>query len=154
VTLLGIGLAVVATFAAISVKDLSLPAQDYNWLYVGARLISYSLGLSLTGLAIITLVRNLTAGVAAIFVLPTLDAIAGALLASRNIEATRALPFSALDRISSLMRDYMPQNTPNDGFTDPQRLPATVLGATLVFVAYLVGLWVIAWVSFVRRDAN
>ncbi len=154
VTLLAIGFTTAATFAAIGIKDLTLPAQDFNWLYIGARLLGYSLGFGLLGLAIITLVRNLTAGVAAIFVLPTLDAIAGALLSSRNIEATRVLPFSALDRISGLTRDFTPQNMPTDGITDVQRLPATVLGASFVFLLYLVALWLITWVSFLRRDAN
>jgi ABC-type transport system involved in multi-copper enzyme maturation permease subunit len=154
VTLLAIGFTLAATFAAIGIKDLQLPTQDYNWLYVGGRFVEYSLGFSLLGLAIITLVRNLTAGVAAIFVLPTLNAIGAALLASRNIEATRVLPFSALDRISSILRDYAPQGMPNVGMIEQQQLQASVFGATLVFLAYLVGLWVIAWVAFIRRDAN
>jgi ABC-type transport system involved in multi-copper enzyme maturation permease subunit len=142
------------TFAAIGIKDLQLPAQDFNWVYVIGRLLGYSLGFSLMGLAIITLVRNLTAGVAAIFILPTLDAIAGGLLASRHIEATRILPFSALDRISSVMRDYAPTDTPANAATASQHLPASVIGATAVFLTYLIGVWVVAWVLFLRRDSN
>jgi ABC-type transport system involved in multi-copper enzyme maturation permease subunit len=152
--LLALGVTAVVTFAAIGVKGLELPVQDFNWVYVIGRLMSYSLGFSLMGLAIITLVRNLTAGVAAIFILPTLDAIIGGLLSTRHIEATRALPFSALDRISSILRDYAPSGTPGNTVTASQHLPASVLGASFVFLTYLIGVWAIAWVLFLKRDSN
>lgn len=154
ITLLGIGLIVMTTYAAVGLKGLTLPAQDYNWWYVLGRLMGYSLGYSLAALAIIALVRNLTAGVAAIFVLPTINAIGAELLASRHIEATRILPYTALDRVSNLMGDYPPQNAPHDFLTDPSRLPASALGAATVFGIYLVIIWAVAWILFVRRDAN
>lgn len=154
-TLLAIGFTVASTYAAISIKDLNLPSQDYNWGYIIARLLGYALGYSLIMLAIITLIRNIIAGIVAIFVLPTINEIAGALLSIRNIEATKVLPFSALGRISSLSADLISSpGLADDGFTDPQRLPATLLGSSLVFAAYLVGVWIIAWILFLKRDAN
>lgn len=142
-----------ATYAAVNIKDLNLPPQYYDWLYILARLVGYALGFSLISLAIIALVRNITAGIVALFLLPTIDAIAGELLKNWDIEATKYLPFSALNRVSNVVQDYIPRNIADDGVTDMQLLPATVAGATAVFALYLIGTWVVSWYLFLRRDA-
>lgn len=144
-----------AVYAAVSVKDLNLPPQNYDWVYILVRLFGYALGFSLMGLAIITLVRNLIAGVVSLFLLPMIDGLGGALLATQNIEASKVLPFSALNRINNVVIDNIAKgNVPDDGITDPQLLPATVLGATAIFAIYFVGIWAISWYLFLRRDAT
>ncbi|HLG91283.1 MAG TPA: hypothetical protein VI336_03965 [Candidatus Saccharimonadales bacterium] len=154
VTLLAMATIIAATYAAVHIKDLNLPPQTYNWGYILARLVGYALGFSLLALAIITLVRNLIAGVVAIFLLPTIDAVVGELLKNWDIEATKVLPFSALNRVENLAADYIPRNVPDDGIADLQLLPATLLGATAIFAAYFIGIWIISWYLFLRRDAT
>lgn len=156
VALLAMAVSVGATYAAVGIKDLSLPAQDYNWLYIGARHIGYAVGYALFCVGIAALVRNLTAGIAAAFLLPTIDSIAGFLLSTRNIQPTKVLPFSALDRLGNVASDISARTVDAaeklSGATSGR--PATVLVAIGVFGLYLVGLWVITWILFLKRDAN
>lgn len=150
VTLLAIVLTVVVTNLAIVAKDLTLPAQDYNWMYVLFRHLVYALGYTLIFIGVAVLVRNLTAGIAAVFLLPTIDGLTGFLLTIRDIEPTKFLPFSALDRFGNVLLSDA-QIVLADDFA---RYPATVLGAFVVFSIYLVVLWVITWLLFLKRDAN
>lgn len=143
-TLVTVGVVMAATYLAVNIKDLNLPPQDIEWWYTLARLLAYSLGFSLLGLAIITLVRNLTAAIVAIFFLPSVDAIISGLLASRQIEPTKWLPFSALGRVNNVISDTL---APSGALT-------SVTHAALVFAVYLVVVWVTAWYLFLRRDAS
>lgn len=155
-TLFAIGLSLAVTFAAISAKDLVLPAQDYDWLYVIGRHLVYGLAYALFTIGLAVLVRNLTMAIAAYFVLPTLDGILSMLLANRDIEPTKTLPFTALDRFGNVASDIA-TGTANVGekfLNTSQNLPATAWGALAVFAGYFVVLWVVTWVLFTRRDAN
>lgn len=156
IALLAIGVNMAVSLAAISVKDLNLPAQDYNWLYIVSRHVVYALGYTLLGVGIAVLVRNLTFAIASVFVLPTLDGLARFLLAIREIEPTRVLPFSALDRFGNVASDVVGRTSDvGDKFANASgTLPATALGALGVFAIYLVALWAITWYLFLRRDAN
>lgn len=156
VTLLAMGVSIAVTQIAINVKGLTLPPQDYNWMYVLLRHFGYVILYVLFGLGIITLVRNLTAGIAAIFVLPTLDGIAGFLLASRNIEPTKILPFSALERFGNVVTDIVPGASIDaaERFGNAALTPATVVGSFVVVSVYLIGLWVLTWTLFLKRDAS
>lgn len=154
VTLLAIMAIVAMTYAAVHIKDLNLPSQDYDWLYILARLIGYALGFSLIGLAIITLVRNIIAGVVAVFLLPTIDAIAGELLKNWDLEASKLLPFSALNRVINFPADLDPNIKLTEGRPIVELLPATLLGAIAVFALYFVGVWIISWYLFLHRDAT
>lgn len=138
-TALVILVATVGTYAAVEVKGLNLLPQDIDWLYSGGRLLFYGVGLALMGLAIIVLVRNLVASIVAIFILPMAEALAGAVLNSHNFEATKYLPFSALNRV-------LGQQVSTG--------EASLTRAMLVFGAWLVGTWAVAWYLFLRRDAN
>lgn len=155
-TLSAMGLCVAVTQIAINVKDLVLPAQDYEWLYITARHVAHALGYVLFYLGIATLLRNLTASIAAIFLLPTIDSLAGFLLSTRDIEPTKALPLVALDRFGNVASDIT-TGTADVGENFLNSNPgeqATVLVALAVFGAYLVGIWLLAWILFLRRDAN
>jgi ABC-type transport system involved in multi-copper enzyme maturation permease subunit len=155
-TLLAVGVSLAVTSAAISLKDLTLPAQDYNWLYVVSRHLVYALGYTLFAVGVAVLVRNLTVAVAAVFIFPILDEIAGLLLAIRDIEPTKALPFSALGRFGNVTLDVAPgmADEAAEFASVSATLPATALGALTVFAVYLVALWAITWYLFLRRDAN
>ena len=102
------------------------------------------------------LVRNLTFAVAAAFILPNLDRIAGFLLSTRDIEPTKTLPFSALGRFGNVASDIATGTAEagEDFLGASATLPATALGALAVFTAYLLGLWLITWYLFLKRDAN
>lgn len=151
ITLFTLGLILAVSHIAINVKGLHLPAQDYDWAYVFLRHLGYVLIYSLLWLGIITLIRNLTAGIAAILLLPTIEAIVAFLLEERGIEPTKVLPFSALNRFS----DAATGLTSTDPVTElaTRSEPASVLMAGLVALAYLVGVWAVAWWLFLRRDA-
>lgn len=155
-TLLAIGLSMAVSFTAIAVKDLNLPAQDYNWLYVLTRHLVYALGYTLFSVAVALLVRNLTFAIAASLVLPTIDGLAGFLLSMRDIEPTKVLPFFALDRFGNVASDITTGTVDvGEKFLNASATqPATVLGALAVFMAYFVGLWVVTWILFLKRDAN
>ena len=155
-TLVAAGVIIAVAFTAIGIKDLNLPAQDYNWLYVLARHLGYAVGYTLFGVGVALLVRNLTVAIAAALILPTLDGIAGFLLSTRDIEPTKVLPFTALDRFGNVASDIT-TGTADVGerfMNASATYPATALGALAVFAVYLVGLWLITWYLFLKRDAN
>jgi len=131
--------ATLGTYLAVELKNLNLGPQDIDWLYDGGRLMFYVVGLALIGLAIIVLVRHLVAAVVAIFIMPILETLAGAILNSHQFETTKYLPFSALNRVLGQ------QSSAGD---------ASLTRAMLVFGVWLVGTWAVAWYLFLRRDAN
>lgn len=154
VTLLAMGVSLAVTQAAVNIKDLTLPAQDYNWLYIVARHVAYSVCNALFALVIATLLRSLVASIAAIFVLPTIDGIGGFLLAARNIEPTKVLPFSALDRFGNVVTDVSTSGGVADFMAQTSSGSASAAMSGAVVAAYLAGLWLVTWYLFVKRDAN
>lgn len=154
--LLAIGVGLAVAYAAIAIKDLNLLPQDYNWWYVIGRHLLYALGYSLFFLGLAVLVRNLTIAIAASFIMPMLDGLAGFLVSLRDIEPTKALPFSALERFGNVAMDVTARTADVSQrlVGDPNMLPATAFGALAVFTGYLIALWAITWYLFLRRDAN
>jgi ABC-type transport system involved in multi-copper enzyme maturation permease subunit len=153
VALLAMGVMAASAYIAIHVKGLYLPPQDFPWGMIILRQASYVLGFSLMALAFITLARNLIAGIVAIFLLPTIDAVVGQLLSNWQIEATKVLPYSALNRVGNVLTDYVPAYRASDSGTGAM-IPATALGAAGVFALYLVGIWLVSWYLFLKRDAS
>ncbi len=136
---------VIGTHLAASVKDLVLPAQSADWGSVIPKIMLYTAGYSMLGLAIITLLRNLVVSIVAIFILPTIEAIAGAILSSHNVTTAGLLPFTALNRIIDIQG--VNSNVPGAQTVSTSR-------AALVFAIYLAVTWAAAWYLFLRRDAN
>lgn len=151
VSLLAIGVMLSVTFIAIAIKDLKLPAQDFNWLYVVLRYLAYSLANVLIGLGIVILVRNLVAGIAAIFVLPMINQLFAGLLMWREVEPTKFLPFSALERFGRVSGDVIPEQGMVFGATEGQ---ASVVVSGWVTLVWLLVLWIVAWWIFIKRDTN
>lgn len=155
-TLLAIGLTLAMFALAVNVKDLHLPAQNYDWLYVMGRHFGYSLGYVLFFVGLATLLRNLTAAIAAIFLVPTVDGIVGFLLSTRELEPTKFLPFFSLDRFGNVASDIS-YGTADVGETflnaNPGE-PASAMLALGVFSVYLAAVWIAGWILFMRRDAS
>ena len=145
-TLLALGTVVIVTYAAVAIKDLILPAQDYDWIYVLSRLLAYTVGYSLLGLALITLVRNLTAGMVLLFFLPLIEQIAGGIMQSQNLDWAKYLPVTALTEVASV--GFVGETLPDDFIT------TSVTSSLVSFGIFLVVLWIASWYLFIRRDAN
>jgi ABC-type transport system involved in multi-copper enzyme maturation permease subunit len=154
-TLLAIVVSVAVTQLAANIKDLILPVQNHNWPYVLARLTGYTLAYTLIFLGVAVLIRILVASVIAIFLLPTISNIGSLLLTPRNIEPTKILPFSALDRFGNVVVDvFGSQGNAGEFMVQTSSKQATVLQSGLIVAAWMLGLWIVAWLLFLRRDAN
>lgn len=133
----GLGSLVLGTHLA----GLTLPHQDIVLSEYFTKSLVFCEGWALAGLLIIALLRNQVAAIVTLFVVPTtLEGLLGLLLK----ENAKYLPFMALDNVTS---------THGAGQVSLFGSLTPVQGA-LIFSAYLVGGWIIAWVLFLRRDAN
>lgn len=140
---------VVATAMALSLTRLgaamahhSMPSQDINYLAYFAKAAFYAEGFALTGLLIPTLVRNMQASVAVLFIVPNnLEALLGLIIK----QPEKWLPYTALAQVIEPPVKLGPHGgSPN--------LVTPVHGAA-VFLVYMLIFWLIAWYLFVRRDA-
>lgn len=95
-------------------------------------------GYAMAGLLIATLIRNQIGAIVTLFIAPdTIEGILSLLLKKHTVY----LPFSALHTvIGQGMGQYLNAITP--------------VHAAEVFMVYLVVGWAVAWVLFLRRDAN
>jgi ABC-type transport system involved in multi-copper enzyme maturation permease subunit len=143
-TLLMVLASIVTTYLAVSVKGLTLPFPDANWAYIIGRLLFYSLGMGLLGLAFITLLRNLTAALVLLFFLPAVEVIFSNLLVTHNVEPAKFLPFSALNQVANIVGGQVSDKT----------TPVTLAHCLVVFSLYLIPLWIVSWYLFIKRDAN
>lgn len=84
------------------------------------------------GLVLGALLRNQIAAIAAIFMFPsTIEPLMGLILKDNVVY----LPFGSLFAVAA-------------------KSPISYTHAALVFSAYMVCSWIIAWVLFLKRDAN
>jgi ABC-2 type transport system permease protein len=141
------GIAIVFTFivgalspllavAGAHAHHLKLVPQTLHYSSLLWRCLFYGWGYTMTGLLVATLVRNQIGAILTLFIVPgTVEALAGLVL-KKNVVY---LPFSALDSVIG------------NG-----RYPGTItdIHAAMVFMAYLVVGWIVAWTLFLRRDAN
>ena len=96
-----------------------------SWFYVW--------GMAMVGLLLVALTRNQVFSVVALFFIPvTVEGIATLLLKDNSIY----LPFTALNSVINKTADISPPK------------------AALVFMTYLLAWWAVAWILFLRRDAN
>jgi ABC-2 type transport system permease protein len=102
------------------------------------RSLFFGWGYAMAGLLIAALIRNQIGAIVTLFIAP--DTIEG-LLSLVLKQHTVYLPFSALHTvIGQGMGNYLNAITP--------------LHAAEVFMGYLLVGWIVAWILFVRRDAN
>ncbi|HUP26202.1 MAG TPA: ABC transporter permease [Candidatus Limnocylindrales bacterium] len=146
-TVVGVLLTMGLTYLGLKLKGTAIPHQDLALWTVLWRTVAFSLGYSLFGLALVTLIRNLTA---VIFILFAGVGITELLLGMVLKNKTDYLPFRALSRlIQPLSPPGIPENS--NPFAVHAFGPLKALG---IFSIYLAVLWVVSWILFNRRDAS
>jgi ABC-type transport system involved in multi-copper enzyme maturation permease subunit len=113
--------------------DLMAP-QTINYGDVAWRLLYYSWAYVIAALMLAVIIRNQVAAIVSLFLIPTVEALLTLLLKNNGVY----LPFTALGAVVT---------HPSQGSITPAR-------AALVFAAYLIVGWAVAWILFSRRDAN
>jgi ABC-2 type transport system permease protein len=129
------------TQLGIHAKGLTLSPQTFPFRDLLTRSIFYGWGYSMLALIITAIVRSQVGAIAILFLLPGLGESLLGLLLKQN---AKYLPFNAL---GSILRD-VPSAAINSGAA------LSHSSATMLVLSYIIGGWLIAWVLFLRRDAN
>jgi ABC-type transport system involved in multi-copper enzyme maturation permease subunit len=136
------GLSIGLSALGASMAGHHLPPQDFNALLSLGKSIFYCSGFGLAGLLFTVLLRNLTASIVVLFIVPnTIEGILAIFLKNN----TQYLPFTALEQVI----DTSPRASHDAG--------AAAVSSThgaLVFLAYFIIGWAIAYYLFLHRDAN
>lgn len=121
----------------LSLRDATLPPQDFEAGIQMARVAIYSLIYGLIGLLFTLIFRNLIGAVVFLLMFPTtVEPLFGLLLKQNAVY----LPFTTFDHILGAAIMQSDKLTPNS--------------ATVLSLVYICILTVITWFLFVRRDAN
>lgn len=147
VTMAGIALTMGLTYLGMRLKGTAIPHQDLMIGTVLWRSVAFSLSFTLLGLSLIVLIRNLAAAIIILlFGISILEVPLSLLLKQK----AQYLPTTALSQVLQpiLPPEQLPQNNP---FVTSTLSPLKGLG---VFSIYLVILWIVTWVLFLRRDAS
>ncbi len=131
-TLLVSALAPWLTYLGLHAKGLSLSPQDFPIRDLLLHSALYGWGYSMLALIVAAIVRNQVGVIAILFLVPGLGETLLGLLLKEN---AKYLPFGTL---SAVLQTHG-HNYPN---------------ALVVLLSYIAGGWLIAWVLFMRRDAN
>lgn len=126
-------LAVLATYVGVHLAGhqlavQSLPVSDLLW-----RGLFYAWGYAMIGLLLVVLTRNQAFSIVTLFFFPaTVEGLLSLILKDN----AAYLPFTALNGVLES----------SSHLSHPQ--------AALVFLGWLLGLWAVAWLLFLRRDAT
>lgn len=132
-----------AVIAGLHMGGHVLPHQDPVFLSYLGRSVIYCEGWGLAALLFGILLRNQVATFAVLLLVPsTLETLLALVIGNKSAY----LPFTALGSL------LLPPETA--GVTSSTTTLLSPLHGTLLFAAYLVGGWIVAWVLFLRRDAN
>jgi ABC-2 type transport system permease protein len=124
------------TILAVKLHGHSLSHQIFTWGNILWRTMFYGWGVVMLAAILAFIVRIQVGALVAFFIIPsTVENIAGILLKKNQVY----LPFSAL-------------NTLVDTFPGENHI-SYIRGATIALIYIIVG-WIIAWILFLRRDAN
>lgn len=116
---------------------LTLVPQTLHYGNLLWRSLFFCWGYAMAGLVIASLVRNQVGAIVALFIAPnTVESLLGLLLKKHVVY----LPFSSLSTVIGQGMNYNNSITPQRG--------------ALVFTSYLIVSGAIAWILFLRRDAN
>ncbi|HET9722084.1 MAG TPA: ABC transporter permease subunit [Candidatus Saccharimonadales bacterium] len=149
-TVIAGALSLALVWAGAAAAGHSLPAQNISFITFFAKLVFYSEAYSMAGLLFITLIRNQVGAIAALLILPnTVEGLLTLLLKKNSVY----MPFTALSQV--IQGPTIQGATP----AHPARGDSTIGSLTpgkgaLVYLCYLVGVWIIAWYLFLRRDAT
>ncbi len=129
----------------LHLAGVHLPAQDLNiWTY-GAKVVFFCEGWAMAAMLFAVLLRNQVAALAVLFIVPnTVEGLLSLLLKDKTVY----LPFSALSQVIAppTIPGAIARHINETGSLSP------VHGA-LLFLGYIVGAWIVAWILFVKRDA-
>jgi hypothetical protein len=132
---------------AMSIKDVEMVPQDIPYLDLVWRCLFYGVANASAAAVIAFIIRNQVGAIATYFiVINTIEGLVGDLLLKHN---AKWLPFTSVQHVVNV--------TPHDGsvaegiagygyWSPPQ--------AAILFSAYLITAGIVAWILFVRRDAN
>lgn len=121
----------------IDLHHLKLVPQVFNYNTLIWHTLFYGWGYSMAALVIAALVRNQIAAIVILLIAPeTIEGLLGLIL-KKNVVY---LPFSSLHQVIGQGMNYNSSISAARG--------------ALVFGCYLIVTWLIAWILFLRRDAN
>lgn len=121
-----------------------LPPQDVNYVIYLVKGVFFVSGTALAGMLFATYIRNMVAAFAVFLILPNLiETLANLLIKENSVY----MPFAALNEVIITV----PPDLRGTPFVLGDLSP---MGGALVFLAYLVPAWLIAWYLFLRRDAT
>jgi ABC-2 type transport system permease protein len=124
-----------ATTLGMHVKGADLVAQTFHVGDLLWRTLFFGWAYGMIGLLFVALLRNQVAAIVGLFIIPsTVETLLGLLLKDNVVY----LPFSALNAV----------------LQHPERGSVSYATAALVALGYLVFGWIVAWILFLRRDAN
>ncbi len=122
------------TLLAVHLHGQALTPQHIPYLQLLWRVIFYGWGFAIMALAMAAIIRIQVGAIAVLFLVPgTIEQIAGIFLKNDRIY----LPFTALSSV-----------------LDTGPVPISHLHALVISSVYIVVFWLVAWVLFIRRDAN
>lgn len=146
-SMIGIGLALGSLVLGLHLAGGVLPNQNFDLLSYAAKTLIFIEGYALGALLIIALIRNQIAAIVVLLIEPgTIESLLGLLLKHNAVY----LPFTALSQVINSVAAITTAEhgqIPSSGFLSPTK-------GALVFAAYLVAGWAIAWILFLKRDAN
>lgn len=140
--LAGLGFMILGVHAA----GLSMPHQNLALLTYFGKMIFYAEGYALAALLFIALVRNQVAALVILLIEPgTFEGLMSLLLKHNSVY----MPFMSLSQVVATPTKEVAHRLilPSIGYLSPAK-------GALVFSMYLVAGWVVAWILFLKRDAN
>ena len=126
----------VLSYAGVALHGHTLIAQVIDYKSLVWRSLFGGWTFITTGLLLATLIRSQIGAIVSLFAIPIFEQILGLLLKHNTVY----LPFTAQGAILTSPR--------------PEQGTITYAHAALVFSIYLIVGWIVAWILFLKRDAN
>lgn len=125
-----------------------LPLQDINLLTFFVKVVFFCEAFALAGLLFITLIRNQIGAIVVLLISPnTIEGLLSLVLKGNSVY----LPFTALQQV---VQPPVLVGAIGRHIDTAATGTLTAPKGALVFLCYLIVAWVIAWILFIKRDAN
>lgn len=131
------------TYLAVQIKGLEFSPQVFPFWDLLWRSLFFGWAYAMAALLLAALIRSQVGALAVLFLLPTIGEGLLSLVLKNNAVY---LPFTALQHVI-LTGQAASERTLMTGYLSPGK-------AALVFSAYLVIGWIVAWILFIKRDAG